>query len=102
MMARRRRWLVTGLGGLAGLAGLMAVPTAAAAPDNLDERTVHKVRQVVEAQLRAMADGDGDKAFFYAAPTVRAQFGDAGRFMAMVLGGTGLSLQGQEKIERSC
>ena len=82
-MMARRRWLVTGLG---GLAGLVAEFTAAAAPDALDDRTVRTVRQVVEAQLRAMAAGDGDKAFALAAPAIRAQFGNGARFMAMVLG----------------
>jgi hypothetical protein len=31
-----------------------------------------------------MAAGDGERAFSYAAPDIRSQFGDAGTFMAMV------------------
>ncbi|MES2719225.1 MAG: DUF4864 domain-containing protein [Pseudomonadota bacterium] len=72
---------------LAWLAGAcLGQPLVARAADELSEREVRNVRQVVEAQLRAMAEGDGDKAFFYAAPAIRAQFGSAARFMAMVLG----------------
>lgn len=73
-----RRWLLIGTGlALLGLAGPAA---ALAAPE------VKAVRAVVEAQLRAMADGDAERAFSYAAPAIRAQFGDARRFMAMVAG----------------
>jgi len=80
-MTHSRRWLV-----VAGLGSLLCVRAAAAGPVDLDDLDVRNVRQVVEAQLRAMADGDGDKAFFYAAPAIRAQFGNGARFMAMVLG----------------
>lgn len=74
--ARRRLLLGAGLALLA-----MAGPAAAlAAPE------ARAVRAVVEAQLRAMAEGDAERAFSYAAPAIRAQFGDARRFMAMVAG----------------
>jgi hypothetical protein len=66
----------------AGLATLMQQPRAA----GLGAADSKAVRQVVEAQLRAMADGDAERAFSYAAPAIRAQFGDARRFMAMVTG----------------
>ena len=75
-MPRRRCLLV------AGLALAMAALPAAAAPLGAPEAKA--VRRVVEAQLRAMADGDAERAFSYAAPAIRAQFGDAQRFMAMV------------------
>ena len=41
-------------------------------------------RQVVEAQLDAFAADDAERAFSYAATGIRAQFGDANNFMAMV------------------
>ncbi len=78
VLARRRQLLVAGL-------ALAAVGLpAAAAP--LVQADAQAVRRVVEAQLRAMADGDAERAFSYAAPGIRAQFGDAQRFMAMVAG----------------
>ena len=80
-MMCRRHWL-DWLG-----AACLGWPLAAtAATVELSEQEARNVRQVVQAQLRAMAEGDADKAFFYAAPAIRAQFGNAGRFMAMVLG----------------
>jgi Domain of unknown function (DUF4864) len=67
----------------AGLALLAARPAHTAPLASADAKAV---RAVVEAQLRAMADGDAERAFSYAAPAIRAQFGDAQRFMAMVAG----------------
>jgi hypothetical protein len=67
----------------AGLVLLAAWPARAAALAGADAKAV---RAVVEAQLRAMADGDAERAFSYAAPAIRTQFGDAQRFMAMVAG----------------
>ena len=45
------------------------------------------VREVVEAQLKALAADDAVRAFSYASPTIRSQFGDAANFMAMVKSG---------------
>ena len=45
------------------------------------------VREVVEAQLKALAADDAVRAFSYASPTIRTQFGDAASFMAMVKSG---------------
>ncbi|MEO5733379.1 MAG: DUF4864 domain-containing protein [Rubrivivax sp.] len=42
------------------------------------------VRATVEAQLAAMAADDSERAFGYASPALRRQFGDAQRFMALV------------------
>ena len=65
--------------------GLLApVVAGAAVLSGPDERAV---RQVVEAQLQAFAADDADRAFSYASPSIRAQFGDAARFMAMVRDG---------------
>lgn len=77
-MTSRRHALVA-----AGLA-LVVASLAKAAP--LAAQDAKDVRAVVEAQLRAMAAGDAERAFSYAAPAIRAQFGDAQRFMAMVAG----------------
>jgi hypothetical protein len=48
---------------------------------------VSAVRKVVEAQLAAFAADDAERAFSYASRGIRAQFGDAITFMAMVRSG---------------
>ena len=58
--------------------------STAAAADLLAEPDARAVRQVVEAQLDAFAADDAERAFSYAATGIRAQFGDANNFMAMV------------------
>ena len=72
----RRRLLHACLLGL--LAPVSAFPAVLAAPE------AHSVRTVVEAQLDAFADNDAERAFSYASAAIRAQFGDAATFMAMV------------------
>lgn len=42
------------------------------------------IRAAIEAQLDAFAADDADKAFSYAAPPIRTQFGSAANFMRMV------------------
>ena len=42
---------------------------------------------MVQAQLEAFAADDAERAFSYASASIRAQFGDAASFMAMVRGG---------------
>jgi hypothetical protein len=42
------------------------------------------IEQVINAQRAALIAGDGDKAFSYATPAIRAQFGDVDTFMVMV------------------
>lgn len=42
------------------------------------------MRAVIEAQLEAFAADDAVRAFSYASPSIRALFGDAASFMAMV------------------
>ena len=79
----RRRALATTLATTLAIA-MTALRPAAATP--LSGQEARDVRTVVEAQLRAMAAGDAERAFSYAAPAIRAQFGDAQRFMAMVAG----------------
>jgi hypothetical protein len=50
----------------------------------LSEADMCDVRQVVEAQLKAFAQGDASRAYSYASPEIQARFGDANNFMAMV------------------
>jgi hypothetical protein len=43
-----------------------------------------EIRAVVEAQLAAFAADDAERAFSYAAPSIRTMFGTAEKFVAMV------------------
>ena len=58
-----------------------AAPLAAIAQSTADARAV---REVIEAQLDAFRRDDAEGAFSYAAPGIRATFGTAESFMAMV------------------
>ena len=42
------------------------------------------MQTIIAEQRAALVAGDGDKAFSYATPAIRAQFGDAQAFMEMV------------------
>ena len=75
---RRCLWCVAMLGLLAPVAAGAAV---------LAEPDARAVRQVVQAQLDAFAADDAERAFSYASASIRAQFGDATTFMAMVRSG---------------
>ncbi len=75
---RRRLWCVAMLGLLAPALAFAAV---------LAEPDARAVRQVVQAQLDAFAADDAERAFSYASGAIRAQFGDAPTFMAMVRSG---------------
>lgn len=74
-----------GVGGIFLLQAWMllvgVVPLAAAAQSAEDARAV---REVIEAQLDAFRRDDAEGAFSYAAPGIRATFGTAESFMAMV------------------
>lgn len=76
--ARRCLWRLS-------LLGLLAPAAAGAAV--LAEPDARAVRKVVEAQLDAFAADDAERAFSYASVSIRAQFGDAATFMAVVLSG---------------
>lgn len=45
------------------------------------------IRTVIEDQLAAFGRDDGEAAFSFASPSIRARFGSAESFMAMVRGG---------------
>lgn len=70
-------WLVIFAAGLAA-AFTTSISHASEAQDQYDTRLV------IEAQLEAFKQGDGVKAFSYAAPTIQTVFGDADTFMQMV------------------
>jgi Domain of unknown function (DUF4864) len=74
---RSRRWLLQ-----TALAALLAPGAASAA--GADEADARALRAVIEAQLQAFAASDAERAFAFASPSIRAQFGDAATFMAMV------------------
>ncbi len=42
------------------------------------------IRSVITRQLKAFERDDGDAAYAFASPHIQGQFGDAGRFLAMV------------------
>ena len=70
------------------LTGLLAI-VAIAAPAQSQNMTLSdadrsSIRVVVESQLAAFQRDDGARAFSYASPTVRRQFGTPERFMHMV------------------
>lgn len=75
--ARTRRWLLR-----LSLAALLTPAALAAAP--VGEADMRAVRSVIQSQLDAFAAADAERAFSYASKGIRAQFGDAPRFMAMV------------------
>jgi hypothetical protein len=79
----RLRWLAAvGL----GLASFFAFDTSAAlaAEPPMRASDWKSIKQVIAAQRTALIAGDSEKAFGYATPAIRAQFGDADIFMAMV------------------
>lgn len=66
---------------VAVIAALLLMGAAAKADDASD------VRGTISAQLRAFKAGDGDGAYSYAAPNIKAMFPTSSGFMAMVRGG---------------
>jgi hypothetical protein len=66
------------------LASLRVKAAGAAGTAPLSGGDARAIRAVIEAQLKAMAAGDAVRAFSYASPSVRMQFGDAPNFMSMV------------------
>jgi hypothetical protein len=78
----RLRWLAAVL----GLAAFLALDTSAAraAEPPMRASDWKSIKQVIAAQRAALISGDGEKAFGYATPAIRAQFGDSDIFMAMV------------------
>jgi hypothetical protein len=78
----RRAFVLCVLG--AALAG--ATVAAGAAPSRLLRTDWRAIRKVITQQLAALRAGEAERAFGYASPGIRAQFGDAQTFVAMVRG----------------
>ena len=66
---------------------LLAGRTDAQTAQEPSEREWRAIKAMITAQRRALVDGDGEKAFRYASPGIRAQFGDGEHFLAMVHAG---------------
>ena len=74
------------LAGLLLAAAAVRFLPATAAAEPVSAADTRAARAIVEAQLAAFAADDGQRAFSYAAPSIRAMFGSPERFMAMVRG----------------
>ncbi len=68
------------------LAALIALATTVAQAESATMRAADwkAIKQVIAAQRAALIAGDSGKAFGYATPSLRAQFGDGNTFMTMV------------------
>jgi uncharacterized protein DUF4864 len=62
----------------------LAFATLAASAQSVSSTDARAIREVIEAQLDAFRRDDSTRAFSYAAPGIRASFGTAENFMAMV------------------
>ena len=69
---------------LLALGALALASTASAAAERVSAADAKRVRAVIAAQFAAFAADDAKRAFALAAPAIRAQFGSAERFVAMV------------------
>jgi hypothetical protein len=62
----------------------LVAASGAASGDAVSAADSRSVRAVVQSQLDAFAADDADRAFSYAAPSIRQMFGSAQNFIAMV------------------
>ena len=77
-------WLLNRRRVLLALGAVAFAPGAGVAAERVSAADAKRVRAVIAAQFAAFAADDARRAFAYAAPAVRAQFGSAERFVAMV------------------
>jgi hypothetical protein len=84
MASRRRRLVLAAIGAITWTA---LGPAGLAAEAKLGRSDWTAIKKVIGQQLAALRAGDGERAFGYASPGIRAQFGDAQRFMSMVRSG---------------
>ena len=82
MRSRSRRALLRVAASLA--VGIVFARVATAAEKKLSRAQWLAIRKVISDQLAALRAGDAETAFGYASPGIRAQFGNAATFMAMV------------------
>jgi hypothetical protein len=81
-LRQTRNWL---LAAFVALWGGMAWAAGGAEEELSPERqTLDAVQRVIESQLIAFQKGDGEGAFFHAAPSIRGMFGSSTTFMDMV------------------
>ena len=83
----RRRAVLRGMlswAALCAIAWVCPVGRADAAETKLSAAEWSAIKKVISQQLAALRAGDGERAFGYASPGIRAQFGDARKFMTMV------------------
>ena len=77
-IVRRRVWTQLAAVVLACWLGI------AAAASSLPQSEWQAIQRVIAAQRDAILAGDAERAFAYATPGIRQQFGDAATFLAMV------------------
>jgi hypothetical protein len=77
----RGRFLTFAIGLLIAVTGLSASTATAAPFTHQDDKNV---RAAVQGQLDALAKDDANRAFSFAAPSIRKAFGTAPAFLAMV------------------
>lgn len=75
MIAARRAWL------LAAIIAFSPGGFGHVAPSTSDWT---EIKRVIAAQRDALVSGHGERAFSFAAPSIRSHFGDAATFMRMV------------------
>jgi len=78
---------IAGLVALCMIAWSVLATSVQAAEPKLSRSEWTAIRKVISQQRAALKRGDGERAFGYASPGIRAQFGDARNFMAMVRSG---------------
>ena len=82
-MSRKPRWAL--------LAALLLVTAAALAQAQTDAITTAgdwaEIKRVIAAQREALVAGDGERAFSFASPAIRRQYGSVDAFMQMVASG---------------
>ena len=81
--AERRR-LALGITG--AILGVLTMPFPAQA-GTLPEAEARAIQIVIQAQIQAFKAGQAERAFSFASEAIRAQFGDAATFLAMVQAG---------------
>lgn len=66
------------------LAAIVAVSQVAFAQAQPSQDDWTEIKRVIAAQREALVSGDGERAFSFAAPSIRTHFGDVATFMRMV------------------